>query len=150
MLGFLTGSMGAGALMGAMYLASRKGVCEMPRMILTSAIVFGLALMCFSLSIYPILSLAMMFFLGFGMIVQFASTNTLIQSIVDEDKRGRVVALYGMSFLGVTPLGSLLIGTITPWAGVKYTLFVCGIICLVAALSYYRRLPVVKGAVCQQ
>lgn len=149
MLGFLTGSMGAGALVGAFYLASRKGVCGMPRLILISAVMFGLALMCFSMSVYPILSLIMMFFLGFGMIVQFASTNTLIQTIVDEDKRGRVVALYGMSFMGVTPLGSLLLGTITPWAGVTYTLLVAGLICLVVALSFSRRLPVIKEEVCK-
>ena len=149
MLGFLTGSMGAGALMGAFYLASRKGICGMPRLILISAITFGLALMCFSMSIYPALSLAMMFFLGFGMIVQFAGTNTLIQSIVDEDKRGRVVALYGMSFMGVTPLGSLLLGTITPWAGVEYTLLVAGFILLIVAITFSRRLPVVKKEVCK-
>jgi len=149
MLGFLTGSMGAGALLGAFYLASRKGVCGIPRLILISAITFGLALMGFSLSVYPLLSLILMFFTGFGMIVQFASTNTLLQTIVDEDKRGRVVALYGMSFMGITPLGSLLLGTITPWAGVKYTILVSGFICLIAALNYSRRIPMVKEVVCK-
>jgi len=149
MLGFLTGSMGAGALLGAFYLASRKGVCGMPRLILISAITFALALMGFSLSIFPALSLVLMFFTGFGMIVQFASTNTLLQTIVDEDKRGRVVALYGMSFMGITPLGSLLLGTITPWAGVQYTLLVSGFICLLAALSFSRKIPKVKEVVCR-
>lgn len=149
MLGFLTGSMGAGALLGAFYLASRKGICGIPRLILIAAITFGLALMGFSLSTYPALSLVLMFFLGFGMIIQFASTNTLLQTIVDEDKRGRVVALYGMSFMGITPLGSLLLGTITPWAGVKYTLLVSGFICLVVAISFSRRLPTLKNEVCK-
>ena len=149
MLGFLTGSMGAGALFGAFYLASRKGICGFPRLIMISAITFGLALMGFSLSVFPALSLILMFFLGFGMIIQFASTNTLLQTIVDEDKRGRVVALYGMSFMGITPIGSLLLGTITPWAGVQYTLLVSGFICLLAALSFSRRMPVVTEEVCK-
>lgn len=148
MLGFLTGTMGAGALLGAFYLASRKGICGIPRLILISAITFSVALMGFSLSSYPVLSLVLMFFLGFGMIIQFASTNTLLQTIVDEDKRGRVVALYGMSFMGITPLGSLLLGTITPWAGVQYTLLVSGSICLITALSFSRRMPVVQKEVC--
>ncbi len=149
MLGFLTGSMGAGALFGAFYLASRKSICGFPKLILISAITFGLALMGFSLSVYPALSLILMFLTGFGMIVQFASTNTLLQTIVDEDKRGRVVALYGMSFMGITPLGSLLLGTITPWAGVRYTILVSGFICLISALNYSRRIPMVKEVVCK-
>ncbi|RPH29572.1 MAG: MFS transporter [Bacteroidales bacterium] len=148
-LGFLTGSMGAGALLGAIYLASRKGVCGMPKLIMISAITFSLALMGFSLSVYPILSMILMFLTGFGMIIQFASTNTLVQTIVDEDKRGRVVALYGMSFMGITPLGSLLLGSISPWAGVQYTLFVAGFICLISAITFSRRLPIIKGAICK-
>ncbi|MHC1704453.1 MAG: MFS transporter [Tenuifilaceae bacterium] len=147
MLGFLTGSMGAGALVGAFYLASRKGIKEMPILIMISAITFSLALMGFSLSHYPSLSLTLMFFVGFGMIVQFASTNTILQTIVDEDKRGRVVALYGMSFMGITPLGSLLLGSISPWAGVQYTIFVSAFICLIAAISFSRRLPIIKTEV---
>lgn len=149
MLGFLTGTMGAGALMGAFYLASRKGVCGFPKLILISAFTFSIALMGFSLSKSVPLSLIMMFFTGFGMIIQYAATNTLVQTIVDEDKRGRVVALYGMSFMGITPLGSLLLGSISPWAGVQYTLCVSGFFCLLAAFSYSRRMPVVKREVCK-
>lgn len=147
-LGFLTGSMGAGALTGAFYLASRKGVCKIPKLILISAITFSIALMGFSMSQNTYLSIFLMYFVGFGMIAQFASTNTVVQTIVDEDKRGRVVALYGMSFMGITPLGSLLLGTITPWAGVPYTILAASSICLIAALRFSRRLPVVQKAVC--
>lgn len=150
MLGFLTGTMGAGALTGAFYLASRKGVCGIPKLILISAITFSVALMGFSISENFILSLVLMYFVGFGMIVQFASTNTLVQTIVDEDKRGRVVALYGMSFMGVTPLGSLLLGTITPWAGVQYTILVSAFICFIVAINFSRRLPVVQKEVCKK
>ncbi len=149
MLGFLTGTMGAGALTGAFYLASRKGICGIPRLILISAITFSVALMGFSISEHPVLSLILMYFVGFGMIVQFASTNTLLQTIVDEDKRGRVVALYGMSFLGVTPLGSLLLGTITPWAGVQYTILVSAFICFIVAINFSRRMPIIQKAICK-
>lgn len=147
MLGFLTGTMGAGALTGAFYLASRKGILGIPRMILIAAITFSVGLMGFSLSEDPAISLVMMYFVGFGMIVQFASANTLIQTIVDEDKRGRVVALYGMSFMGITPLGSLLLGTITPWAGVQYTIFASAFICFVVAINFSRRLPIIQKMV---
>lgn len=147
MLGFLTGMMGAGALTGAFYLASRNSIRGIPKLILISAITFSVALMGFSMSEFPIVSLVMMYFLGFGMIIQFASSNTLIQTIVDENMRGRVVALYGMSFMGITPLGSLLIGTITPWAGVQYTLLASGFICLIAALSFLRRMPLIQKAI---
>ncbi|NOU18642.1 MAG: MFS transporter [Bacteroidales bacterium] len=149
MLGFLTGTMGAGALTGAFYLASRKGISRIPKLILISAITFSVALMGFSISQNTAISLILMYFVGFGMIVQFASTNTLIQTIVDEDKRGRVVALYGMSFMGITPLGSLLLGTITPWAGVQYTIFTSAFICFVVAINFSRRLPIVRKAICK-
>jgi len=149
MLGFLTGTMGAGALTGAFYLASRKNVCGIPKLILISAVTFSLGLIGFSISESTILSLVLMYFVGFGMIVQFASTNTLVQTIVDEDKRGRVVALYGMSFMGITPLGSLLLGTITPWAGVQYTILVSAGICLLASINYSRRMPVIQKAICR-
>jgi MFS family permease len=115
MLGYLTGAMGAGALTGAFYLASRKGMCGIPRVILLTSFTAGLGLVAFSLSTNPILSIILVFFTGFGMIAQFAATNTLIQHVVDDDKRGRVVALYGMSFMGITPIGSLMLGTVTPW-----------------------------------
>lgn len=149
MLGLLTGTMGAGALTGAFYLASRRGICGIPKLILIAALTFSLGLMGFSISDNPVISLLLMFLVGFGMIVQFASTNTLIQIIVDEDKRGRVVALYGMSFMGITPIGSLLLGTVSPWAGIQYTILVAAFFCLLAALVYSRRLPGVKREVCR-
>ena len=147
MLGYLTGSMGAGALVGAIFLASRKGVCGMPRIILLTALMAGSGLVAFSLSSHPVLSIFLIFFTGFGMIAQFAAVNTLLQHIVDDDKRGRVVALYGMSFMGITPLGSLLLGSVSPWAGVQITLVVSGVFCLLAALIYFKRLPFIQKEV---
>ncbi|MDD2196449.1 MAG: MFS transporter [Bacteroidales bacterium] len=146
LLGFLTGALGAGALTGAVYLASRKGMKQLPRMIFFAAILFAIGLMSLSLSTNIILSLVLLYFTGFGMIVQFASTNTLIQSIVDDSKRGRIMALYGMSFLGVTPVGSLLLGAISGAIGVQITLFISSIFCLGAAALFSRRVNIVKAA----
>ncbi len=147
MLGYLTGSMGAGALLGAFYLASQKGVSGIPKSILYTSFAASFGLIAFSLSNNPILSIILIFFTGFGMIAQFAATNTLLQHIVDDDKRGRVVALYGMSFMGITPLGSLLLGSISPWAGVQITLVASGVFCLLAAIIYFKRLPVIQKEV---
>ncbi|BDX38869.1 MFS transporter [Tenuifilaceae bacterium CYCD] len=149
MLGYLTGAMGAGALTGAFYLASRKGMCGIPRVILLTSFTAGLGLVAFSLSTNPILSIILVFFTGFGMIAQFAATNTLIQHIVDDDKRGRVVALYGMSFMGVTPIGSLLLGAVTPWVGVQITFVGAGVFCLLATFAFAKRIPVIRKEVCE-
>ncbi|HUX55216.1 MAG TPA: MFS transporter [Williamwhitmania sp.] len=147
LLGFLTGAMGAGALVGAFYLASRKTTNAFPRLILFAAAIFSVGLMGFAFSTVTILSLVLIFFIGFGMIVEFASTNTLLQTIVDEDKRGRVVSLYGMSFLGISPLGSLLLGSLSHRWGVDVVLFVSGIFCLLAVGLYARRVPIISHVV---
>lgn len=147
LLGFLTGAMGAGALVGAFYLASRKTTNSFPRLILFAAAIFSVGLMGFAFSTVTILSLVLIFFIGFGMIVEFASTNTLLQTIVDEDKRGRVVSLYGMSFLGISPLGSLLLGSLSNSWGVNVVLFVSGIFCLLAVGLYARRVPIISHVV---
>lgn len=139
LLGFLTGSLGAGALVGAYYLASRKSIRSLPKIILVSSILFGIGLFVFSLSSNTAVSLGVIFITGFGMIVQFAATNTLLQHIVDEDKRGRVVALYGLSFMGITPLGSLLLGSISPTIGVHLTLAIAGLFCLFAVVLFGRK-----------
>lgn len=147
MLGLLTGSIGAGALTGAFYLASRSGVAGLPKLILFTAMVFGVGLMGFSLSTSSLLSLALLYVTGFGMIVQFASTNTLLQTIVDDSKRGRVMAFYGMSFLGITPLGSLLLGSVADYLGVPYTLLISGSICLLAGVVYIKGVSAVQQAI---
>lgn len=89
----------------------------------------------------------MLYITGFGMIVQFASSNTLIQTIVDDTKRGRVMALYGMSFLGITPLGSLLLGTISESVGVQLTLMVASLICLTAGVIFYPKVKVLVESI---
>ncbi len=96
MLGLLSGAVGAGALTGAILLASLKSIKVIPNIILYSSLTFGTSLAAFSLSSYATLSVGLLFFTGFGMIVQLAATNTLLQYIVDDDKRGRILSLYSL------------------------------------------------------
>jgi len=147
LLGILSGAMGAGALVGAFYLASQKSSITLPRLIVLTVVVFSLTLMGVAYSTITPLSIILMFFMGFGIIASFAATNTLLQVIVDEDKRGRVVSLYGMSFMGITPLGSLLLGSLSHRWGVQIVLFACGFFCLLAVILYLRQIPLIQKAV---
>ncbi len=143
-LGLLVGAVGAGALTGAFYLASRRHIRGIPAMISITALLFAISLMAFSLSSITWLSLVLLYLTGFGMIVQFASTNTLLQTVVAEDKRGRVMSLYGLSFMGITPLGSLLLGALAASFGVPLTLLISAAVCLLAALLFLKKVKLVK------
>jgi MFS family permease len=146
-LGFLMGASGVGALAGALYLASRKSVLGLGKLIPLAAGCFGAGLAGFSLSRYFWLSLALMLITGFGMIVQMAASNTILQTIVDDDKRGRVMSFYTMAFVGITPLGSLLEGFAASLMGAPATLFAGGLICVLGAAVFARQLPVLRKAV---
>ncbi|MDP3463771.1 MAG: MFS transporter [Bacteroidales bacterium] len=144
MLGLLTGAIGAGALTGAFYLATRRSLFGLPQLIRFTAFLFALGLMAFSLSEYPWLSLSLLYFTGFGMIVQFAATNTLLQTVVEEDKRGRVLSFYSMSFMGFTPLGSLLLGVLAEKITVPYTILLSALMCLGAAFLFSRKTSFIR------
>ena len=146
-LGYLTGAIGAGALTGAFFLASRQSLRSIPRIVFISASMFAVGLAVFSLSNMMWFSIIMLFVAGFGMVVEFASSNTLLQTLVDDKMRGRVVALYSMSFMGITPLGSLTLGSVADNLGVQPTLFVAGILCMLAALLFLRKIPLIKEAI---
>lgn len=139
MLGILTGSLGAGALTGAFFLASRKNTKSIPVITFRAALMFSFGLAIFALSTTTALSMIALAVTGFGMIVHFNSTNTLIQSIADEDKRGRVVSLYSLTFMGITPLGSLLVGALAEYIGVPFTVFAFSLVCLASALLFGTR-----------
>lgn len=139
MLGVLTGALGAGALTGAFFLAARKNIRTIPAVTFRTSLLFAVGLAIFALSSWTALSIAALAVTGFGMIVHFNSTNTLIQSIADEDKRGRVVSLYSLTFMGITPLGSLLAGSIADHIGVPLTVFSFSLVCLFSALLFGRR-----------
>ncbi len=146
-LGFLMGSVGTGALVGALYLASRRTVVGLGRVIAIAAALFGGGLIAFSFSRNTILSMALLFFAGMGMMMQMAASNTVLQTIVDDDKRGRVMSLYGMSFFGMLPLGSLLAGSLGSRIGTPATVMVGGISCVLGALLFLNRLPSLRKLV---
>jgi MFS family permease len=144
LLGFLTGAVGAGALTGAFFLASRESVKGIPDIIRFSAFLFAVGLIFFSLSSGIWLSLIILYFSGFGMIVQFAGTNTLLQTLVEEGKRGRVLSFYSMSFLGFTPVGSLMLGFLAKYIGVPYTFTIAGIVLVIAASVFSTKVSAMK------
>ena len=125
-LGWLTGASGIGALASALSLAFRKSVVGLTRMIQIASAMFGGGLILFGLSHMLWLSLLLMVFVGFGMLQAASASNTVIQTLVPEDKRGRVMSYYTMAFVGSAPFGSLLAGTLAHWIGAPHTVMVTG------------------------
>jgi MFS family permease len=140
-LGFLMGATGIGALGGAVYLASRRSVLGLGRVVPLAAALFGWGLIAFSLSRSVPLSLALMVVTGSGFMVQLASSNTIIQTIVREDMRGRVMAFYTMAFMGTAPFGSLLAGGLAARIGAPRTLLVGGCACILGGALFGLHLP---------
>jgi MFS family permease len=143
-LGFLMAAIGAGALGGAVTLAMRKSVLGLGRRIPVAAALFGASLIGFALSHTLWLSLLLLPVTGFGMMQQMASSNTILQTIVEDEKRGRVMAFYSMAFLGMTPFGSLLAGTLAARIGAPETLVLGGAACLAASLWFASKLPEIR------
>ena len=141
-LGFLMSATGVGALCGAVYLAQRKRVHGLMTVVAISAATFGAGLILFSFSHVLWLSLAMMLITGFGMMVHMASCNTMLQTISDPDKRGRIMSFFTMAFRVVIPFGILMAGGMAASMGAPYTLALGGAGCVLGALYYARRLPV--------
>ena len=142
--GFLMGASGIGALMGAIYLASKRSVLGLEKMIPLSATVFGIGLISFSLSRFFALSMVLMVATGLGMMMQMACSNTILQTITDDDKRGRVMSFYTMAFMGTAPFGSLLAGSLASLIGAPDTLLVGGVVCVIGATFFAIRLPAIK------
>ncbi len=140
-LGFLMGATGVGALVGSVYLASRKTVRGLGKVIAITAGIFGIGLITFSLSHVFWLSVLLILLTGFGMMVQMASSNTVLQTIVDDDKRGRVMSFYTMAIMGMSPFGSLLAGGLASKIGAPNTLIVGGAFCILGALFFATKLP---------
>ncbi len=141
LLGMLMAASGVGALGGATYLAARRSVLGLGRVIPLMSAVFGVGLIVFSLSNIVWLSLLLMVVTGLGFMVQMASSNTLLQTIVDEDKRGRVMSFYTMAFMGTAPFGSLIAGSLAQRIGAPPTLLLGGIGCVAAAAWFFWSLP---------
>jgi MFS family permease len=145
-LGFLMGAMGVGALISALSLAARKSVLGLVRMIPIAAAVFGLGLIGFGLSRVFWLSMVMVLFAGMGMMQGMAGSNTIIQTIVSEDKRGRVMSYYTIAFVGMAPFGSLLAGSMARAIGAPWTVVINGAVVLLGALWFLTQMPTLRRA----
>lgn len=139
--GLLMSSSGLGAIAGTLYLASRRNAHGLIKVIPMAVGIFALALAAFALSHTFTLCALFVFFTGFSMMTHVASSNTIIQTVVDEDKRGRVMSLYAMSFMGVMPFGSLLAGSLAAKIGVQDTLIAGAALCVLGAAVFSSRLP---------
>lgn len=143
-LGFLVAMSGLGAFTGTIYLAAKKTVIGLGRNIAQATALFGLGIISFSLSRVFWLSMLFTFIAGFGIMVQMAASNTILQTIVDEDKRGRLMSLYTMAFMGTAPLGSLWAGSLASHIGAPYALLIGGFCCIISAFIFARQLPALR------
>lgn len=143
--GALISATAIGALAGALYLAGRRTVRGLGRVVAWSPVIFGVGLIGMGLSSVLWLTMLIMPMVGLGLMVQLAATNTLLQTIVDDDKRGRVMSFYSMAFMGMVPLGSLIAGTMAHYVGAPMTVIIGGICCIIGAYSFARVLPKLKA-----
>ena len=144
-LGFLVGCAGLGAVIGTAFLATRPNVLGLSRLIATTSATAGIAMFLVGLSKVYWLSLLLMAFLGFGIIVTAASVNMMLQTMVEEDKRGRVISFYAMAFLGVAPFGGLTAGALASHIGAPATAMIAGACCVLGALLLSRHLPAIHS-----
>lgn len=143
-LGWLTAATGTGALIGALFLAGRKGLEGIGKIISISAFGFSILLILFGLSKLFWISFLILCGVGFCMMTVVASVNTSIQSIIPDSLRGRVMSLFTTMLIGTAPVGSLIAGGIAKYIGVQYTVVILGLACLSAAIWFYRSLPDIK------
>jgi MFS family permease len=143
-MGFLVGAIGVGALCGALYLASRKSVRGLGKVIPMAAISFGVCLIIFSFSHNLIFSLVMLLSTGMSMMIHTASCNTILQTVVDDKMRGRVMSYYTMAFMGMTPFGSLIFGGLANQIGAPHTVMFGGIVCILGGSVFAYKLPLFK------
>ncbi len=143
-VGFLMAASGVGALTGGIYLATRQTILGIGKLIALAPAILGIGLIAFSLSRFLPLSLFTMLFVGLGTILQIAASNTFLQTIVEDDKRGRLMSLYTMSFLGMIPVGNLLGGLLASHIGAPNTLMIDGIACILGSIIFSRQLPALR------
>jgi len=135
-MGFLVSSAGVGAILGAAFLATRRTVLGVPRLLVVASALFGIGVIAFSLSTQLHLSMAFLAVAGFGLMVHMASSNTLLQTVADEDKRGRVMSFYTVAFMGMVPLGSLIAGAMAKALGAPGTVLACGAASMVGSVVF--------------
>jgi len=142
--GFLMGAVGFGALIGAIHLASREKIIMLGNIIHRSTLLLGTGLIAVSFSRITTLSLVLMVFVGLGMMIHTAACNTILQTVTDDDKRGRVMSFYAMAIMGIAPFGSLLAGSLAKLIGTPATIFVSGLASVAGALFFLKKLPELK------
>jgi MFS family permease len=146
-LGIIMAAVGCGALTGAVYLASRRTVLGLGTRIVIGACGLGLAIMAFSFTHHLAVSLPVAYVAGLAMMVQMTSSNTVLQTIVADEMRGRVMSLYAMALMGMMPLGSLLAGGLASAIGTPNTLRLGGLCCLAGGIWFATRLPAIRRVV---
>jgi MFS family permease len=143
-LGFLMGAVGVGSLISALALVLRRSVRGLTRVIPIAAMVFGIGLICFGLSNSLWLSMPLMLVVGFGMMQGLTSSNTILQTLVDENVRGRVMSYYTMAFVGMAPFGSLMAGGLAHAIGAPKTVIVSGVACILGGLWFWSQLGTIR------
>ena len=143
-LGVLMGATGVGALAGALTLATRKGVRGLGRWVALACSGFGVSLILFSFSRWYLISVLLLVPVGFMMMVQMASSNTLIQAMVPDRLRGRTMAVYSMMFMGMAPLGALLSGALAEHIGAEWTVALGGVGAVIGGAVFFRQLPKIR------
>jgi len=146
-LGFLMAAIGVGALLGAITLAARRTVRGLGRVIPTASAVFGAGLIAFSASRLMWLSFVLLVVTGWGFMQQMAASNTILQTITQDEKRGRVMSFYSMSIQGVAPFGALVAGAVANRIGAPHTLMIGGLLCVCAAAIFALQLPTLRKLV---
>lgn len=156
-LGYLMSAMGAGALIGAIYMAARKTVLGLSKIITAGLLVMGLAIVLGAFSERLYFSMAVFFFGGLCMVLTLSSINTMLQTIADEDKRGRVMSFYAMALMGGTPIGNLVSGALASGIGLSWTFIICGSVTVITGIwfgmnikslrKYIRPIYVSKGII---
>jgi MFS family permease len=146
-LGFLMGAAGVGALISALSLVVRKSVRGLIKMLPIAAALFGAGLILFGLSHVVWISLLLMTVVGFGMMQGLTASNTIIQTLVPEDKRGRVMSYYTAAFVGMAPFGSLLAGSLAHWIGAPHTVMLTGTCCILGAAWFQSRRKEIREVV---
>jgi MFS family permease len=143
--GMLMGAVGIGAVIGALLIAVRQGVQGLGKVVASAAIIMGVSLILFSASRFLWLSIVILVGVGIGMMLQATSTNTLIQAMVPDQLRGRVMSVYSMMFMGMAPVGSLFAGTLAARFGAPVTVFIAGVTGVAGGLIFLRKWPAMRA-----
>lgn len=146
-LGRLTAASGVGAILGALYLASRDSVLGLGRVLMFSTVLFGVGLVGLSYARYEGVTWLTLMMTSSGMMVLSTASNTVLQTIVDEEKRGRVLSLYTTVFMGTAPVGSLVAGIVATHLTAPQMVRLGGLGCLVGGLVFSRSLPVLRALI---